>query len=227
MKKTLIALMALAGVAAAESASTLNANLTSAISDYGYTVDGGFVLQTTLTLDGGSEKLMNFDESWYLFSQIKRYFGMTNTSDPGNWDIVGGATTNPFGDTLNVGSSSGWLTDTNTSSDTITVTLTCHALEANDSIQYNTALVVSIPSKSEPIIASQLLDAQGNNSFYFDLNNVEFLKSASSAMVQIGNSEMINLVGYVAPESPVVPEPATATLSLLALAGLAARRRRK
>lgn len=34
-------------------------------------------------------------------------------------------------------------------------------------------------------------------------------------------------IAVTAPEAPVVPEPATATLSLLALAGLAARRRRK
>ena len=36
----------------------------------------------------------------------------------------------------------------------------------------------------------------------------------------------VSYVGYTT-ESPIVPEPATATLSLLALAGLAARRRRK
>lgn len=36
-----------------------------------------------------------------------------------------------------------------------------------------------------------------------------------------------HLKGGEAPDSPTVPEPATATLSLLALAGLAARRRRK
>lgn len=37
----------------------------------------------------------------------------------------------------------------------------------------------------------------------------------------------VQSINVTAPESPVVPEPATATLSLLALAGLAARRRRK
>ena len=41
------------------------------------------------------------------------------------------------------------------------------------------------------------------------------------------NSAGVKNITITAPEAPVVPEPATATLSLLALAGLAARRRRK
>lgn len=49
--------------------------------------------------------------------------------------------------------------------------------------------------------------------------------STSNANTLVGLTGMT--VGYTPVASPVVPEPATATLSLLALAGLCARRRRK
>ncbi len=53
----------------------------------------------------------------------------------------------------------------------------------------------------------------GNQAGYYKIN--EIVHSASYSLIT------------VKPETPSIPEPTTATLSLLALAGLAARRRRK
>ena len=75
-----------------------------------------------------------------------------------------------------------------------------------------------------------LLDSNGGQSAFYDLNDVIFNNNVTSAQLMIGaSSDVIDLVDYVAPtpSTPNIPEPTTATLSLLALAGLAARRRRK
>ena len=57
------------------------------------------------------------------------------------------------------------------------------------------------------------------------MNNVTLNAEAlvfGSSLTSASNFSMV-----VTPSTPAVPEPATATLSLLALAGLASRRRRK
>ena len=57
-------------------------------------------------------------------------------------------------------------------------------------------------------------------------HNMNGINNGGIALYLI-TSDAYNVVATNYPGMPVVPEPATATLSLLALAGLAARRRRK
>ena len=56
---------------------------------------------------------------------------------------------------------------------------------------------------------------------------VAAIKGATGAPAVFGEWQMAAQISATVPASPSIPEPTTATLSLLALAGLAARRRRK
>lgn len=226
MKKTIIALLALSGVAFGATAADVNDNLKKAITDYGYTVESGFSLTTTVSLPGGSNKYFTFSDDWFLFTQENQYFGVTTSADPGSWNLTGGsATTDPFEDALVVGQSVSWLTGP-TPSTSVTISLGCMPLAFGDYVTVQTSLSI-ITNNGTQLVNSQLKDAEGGYTAYFDLNEVEFLTEVSEAKITIGASDAIDLINYVAPETDAVPEPTTATLSLLALAGLAARRRRK
>lgn len=76
-------------------------------------------------------------------------------------------------------------------------------------------------------VETPALFACGNNAYDTDtVTNLGFLsKDASLALTSQGYAPLVGIT--VSPVSAPVPEPATGTLSLLALAGLAARRRRK
>ncbi len=51
--------------------------------------------------------------------------------------------------------------------------------------------------------------------------------SVKHTMRMLTQSDYMPVVSFTVTNTPAIPEPTTATLSLLALAGLAARRRRK
>lgn len=75
---------------------------------------------------------------------------------------------------------------------------------------------------------SSLVSMDGYTFTTTDLSSVTGDLSSYEGQFSIKNADGALTVSYVAPSSsPAVPEPATATLSLLALAGLCARRRRK
>ena len=232
MKKTLTAIMLMSSVAFGASASDVNANLQSAITDYNYIAENGFSMQATIQLNGGSEAYFTFAENWKLYAQVKRYFGVTTGGDPGSWNVVPDGNTDPFTDNLVVGQSKSWIGDTNTDNNTVTITISSTVTSTGDDNQpqYYTFLTVTPSATGTSIISSMLLDSQGGTSAFYDLNDVVFNNNVTSAYLTIGaNADVINLVDYVAPtpSTPNIPEPTTATLSLLALAGLAARRRRK
>lgn len=232
MKKTLTAIMLMSSVAFGASASDVNANLQSAITDYNYIAENGFSMQATIQLNGDQEAYFTFAENWKLFAQVKRYFGVTTSGDPGSWNIVPQGNKDPYTDSLVVGESKSWIGDTEKSSDTVTITISSTVTSTGDDNQpqYYTFLTVTPSAMGGPIIESMLLDSEGGMSAFYDLNDVVFNNNVTSAQLMIGaSSDVIDLVNYVAPtpSTPNIPEPTTATLSLLALAGLAARRRRK
>ena len=121
MKKTLTAIMLMSSVAFGASASDVNANLQSAITDYNYIAENGFSMQATIQLNGNQEAYFTFAENWKLFAQVQRYFGVTTDGDPGSWNIVGQGNTEPYTNPLVVGESKSWIGDTNNSSSTVTI----------------------------------------------------------------------------------------------------------
>lgn len=231
MKKTLITLLAFGSAAFGETTmpSDANYNLGMAIHEYGYNLQEGFMLHTIVTLPQGSGKYFTFSDDWLLFSQERKYFGVTTEGDPGGWPAVGGsATTEPYTEPLVIGQAVSSLTGP-TPTTTVVITLSCTGMSVGDNVTYNTSLRVSTRSgistdSGITLIDSVLLDANEGYTAFFDLRKVEFETNVVEAkLIMGGNPQVIDLVNYTSP----VPEPTTATLSLLALAGLAARRRRK
>ena len=225
MKKTLIALMAMASVAcgATVAGNAVTLNLKNAIEEYGYTTDCSFILEAVVDTAHSSRFFtFNANPDWYLYSQEKKYFGVTTAGDPGSWNISTSGATN-FTDNLVVGETRSWLVGPKSTS-TVTITLTCSPISVGDEVQYSAGLSV-VASDGTELIRSMLMDAEGGQTACFDLNGVTFNTPVTSATLTIANAEgtvlnNFDVVNYI-------PEPATATLSLLALAGLAARRRRK
>lgn len=241
MKKTLIALMALAGMACAADYTVENSWTVNFGSEYsnGYQITGSVEsIDNTwdiVAVTGGSqtsgEKRVHLRDSefgnWtddFQFS-ITLTLGETISASNG-WPVfaeIGGSNTfvrfGPYTNDGNYVSIDGDLTKNDALLDrtfsvaggeTYTVTLTKIGTDLTLAVDGRNVAFGTLADTVSGNITEVVLGGDHNNNY--KINST--VHSVSYGIV-------------TSAESPVVPEPATATLSLLALAGLAARRRRK
>ena len=219
--------MALAGVACA-SQTTLENAITLSQYAVGDSFELSFKIQYTNS-SGGSATQFKMAENWYFFVQGAGgggYAGLTSTSGAMSGaaypDAEGGSS--QWGaselDTNNVrtyvsdnGFYYGWISKK--PSDAITVGMGS-ASKINET-------TITLSYDGEKHTAAFKMDRDDTNgdivvnmsNVTLNANDFEFVSSSIyNATISFGST-------------PVIPEPATATLSLLALAGLAMRRRRK
>ena len=222
MKKTLIALMALAGVASAvEPAPYTGAALSAWLDGAAETVTNNQKYVLTFTLGDwysdnySSGPFFKLTDNLVIRHETGRYVGLGTTQNGPDGSY---ASRNETGDsnidldTVNNGSAdySGWFYDSGTQNTGISgLTFTIDSSSANGTI-------ITMSNGTRTIT----LQKDGHTG----ITNLDFVKAdmiVSSASVVWGDAS--NVITYTAPS---IPEPATATLSLLALAGLCARRRR-
>ncbi len=218
MKKTLIALMALASsafaldpVTQALTLENFNSTLTQ-ISTWNAT---DYTL--TLTIDGadydgyGSGFMVKFADDWGVFTQASSYVAMENTGT----------------------NDRGWVTPTTTEGTTFTWT-------ATDETKLD-SWVSKTPTggNGQPGVAGMTitLDVDTTGSVItLGMTNGTTSIIETGYVVKLADVKLLDgsatgsnqgVTGISNASITYIPEPATATLSLLALAGLAARRRRK
>ena len=212
MKKTLIALMALAGVAmgsVVEDHLAIEAEYTTAPVKAGNFWSGDYVLTFTLAQDytlqdGGSVV------AFYRGSAVNDTYGYNAITLGGSEDaltltIGRGRVFGPLNDAtgIGVGTTMSYYTEGTDNSVTFTTTIQ-KGVEYTLSVTGGDQAMTPTLSWTDAELVTQtetLASYKGN-------------MNSNADLVYAVNTEMI-------------PEPATATLSLLALAGLAARRRRK
>ena len=231
MKKTLIALIALAGVAAATETSTtpitLTATFTSSIAAT-YPADASYAVAiqslSVANKTGGSymteylrpDLNMNTGRNWTLS------FTLTNN---GNEVITLNSVI--FDSFIFNGSGEQHNDDDVSRQARFTLTDSSSTVLGTNDVTFTSSSDYNTDADSTITFASSLKVAAGES---IQLN------------LTVGRDSLSNLGAFVGlkgatfsgevtvpevPNTPAVPEPATATLSLLALAGLAARRRRK
>ena len=240
MKKTLIALMALAGVAMAKPATFF------APEDYGYVAyqtDAALSLSSSTTINASSFDFpygnVNTENGLFIakdggdtspgFAKVVLTLNLTNLDATGNiMTVMTDNSANQSGWGLYLGAE-GALTfgqaNWNGGNPNIhTAKADCGTLTADTEytitlVSKGTGSVVGRGTENFTItVAAEGIEAATYTADGFGLNGNYFSK------MMVGSANGVNgTVGIVA----YVPEPATATLSLLALAGLAARRRRK
>ena len=241
MKKTIIALLALAGMAVAGDVNTDNIKLT--LKDVTFTKSDG---TNTTTLTSGNAAMTWDGTTAYTFWYME--FTLPTVTRTGNYiaTITTGNSTTPSnglsvsvtGTSLTLGSGhENVIENTKTLSFSTTNVLT---FAFYDGVAYlgnkstGKYIFVTPSSTTTTTMTSGTSRAWANN---VTVNNV------TAGSTQIGATKIASLDGLVIPEGQKldmatlmttgvaktmpVPEPTTATLSLLALAGLAARRRRK
>ena len=249
MKKTLIALMALAGVAMADVSLSTQVQKSdgTAIDIYGewetYKTDKSVVEghdcknDTVLTFyvkvsDLFGAVALDADASYQLTSFS--YLGWDDDGELGNGETLtvtlgDQSVTAVITDEHETGSYNPQNTVvftadqvlTFTSSDILTVTLSGTGSGDKVGIKY-----MDSPKTNKVLGTASTLRTDGTLNYYHvygDHNSNSFQKGWKT------DAPIINLTASIVaatPETPAVPEPATATLSLLALAGLASRRRR-
>ena len=222
MKKTLIALMALTGVATAvEPAPYTGAALSAWLTNAAQTVTSNqkYVLTFTLgdwyTDNYSAGSFFKLTNDLVIRHQIGRYVGLGTTTAGPDGDYTSRSEEGNSSidlDTANNGSAdySGWFYDSGTNNTGLSgLTFSIDSSSAGGTI-------ITMSNGTRTIT----LQKDGHTG----ITNLDFVKDdmiISSASVVWGDAA--NVITYTAP----IPEPATATLSLLALAGLAARRRRK
>ena len=211
MKKTLIALMALAGVAAAETGKDLNTKLEQALNEANYTLGDAFTITTTLAGIGNlNTGIVAVADNYYIVNQSHAYWGLNNT-DSNNL-------TNNRAWTLSVSEDG---TDyTYTSTDGTLPIVWAQNQAGSDPAQRTVGAWIGVEISSDGTDSTVKLSYAGSSIVdTFILKGTALDASEISFKENIGDVQSATIT--------VVPEPTTATLSLLALAGLAARRRRK
>lgn len=222
MKKTLITLMALAGVAAAD---TLTFDINRTGNDVTFEFDEAAaqeiltITYTDWTYSGAGNNNVG---SWQSpsnaayqnsFSPDAQLRGNTTDSWTMNFTVTNNteeeiSLTQFTFDTYGI---NGGGSDKNA---TIPVTLTLAGITTNISLDFGGRTTTGT------------LDFTGDNAITIGANQTATLALTMAATNGFNTYSGIT-AGSVTYTTPVIPEPTTATLSLLALAGLAARRRRK
>ena len=218
MKKTLIALMALAGVAMAETASTVTAEFTDlprwAANFYSDNYTLTFTLSEDFTLQNSGTVLAAY---WGTDATTSQWGAnaivLSNGSDGALTLTVGrGKMVNPDGTewenySVTTGTTFTFSGDSASNGNPSTAVFT-------DAIQLGVTYTLSVTG-AEHAMSPTLSWGE------------ESLTGTTFTGNMAGNPpEGKNIIASVNP-GYIIPEPATATLSLLALAGLAARRRRR
>ena len=215
MKKTIITLMALAGVAIANDTGTqFNTALAESIALCDYTLGDAFTVELELYVKNAMDTntgFLQFASNGWIANQAHSYFGI-NTSDSNNINEVAGTYTKVIdgnnytytatsisplwcqNTTLNGSASRGSVW---TNEDNLGVTIATDGKDSWITLTYDET--------------SSIIDTWKFTGVVLNANDIKLDYNLSVV------SSNINLV----------PEPTTATLSLLALAGLAARRRRR
>ncbi len=228
MKKTLIALLALGGIAMANtytgitfsndntgtgltSLFGLTFNLKAASSDYTVTNTMSDTFPQTLTVTE-----ISFDKA-FVFNKNSRYGSGISSKD------VYLYITDESGTILDISSATAVSASTNSSyaGDAVTFTLDCDNIQANTNYRAwfmgtDSGYTVESTGVKTIITTDNLVELRTTKA----LGTTGDLKLLTTAVGGSANSTLSNI------SIKSIPEPATATLSLLALAGLAARRRR-
>ncbi len=210
MKKTIIALMALAGIAAAETVTTtgLTATFVSDPVVAGNCWSGDYEFTFTLTDD---YTMADFGTvlAFYRGSAVNDTYGYNAIVLSGSDDAL----------TLTVGRGRAYNTVDNATGISAGTTFT-FAGGATDKVTFTTAI--------EKGVTYTLTVTGGDQAMTPTLTWVDGQETLSSYSGNMnGNAALTSVVNPGTKVTEIVPEPTTATLSLLALAGLAARRRRK
>ena len=202
MKKTLVALMAMAGMAfgAAEDHLAIDAAFTTVPVQAGNFWSADYVLTFTLAADYSLE---------HGGSVVAFYRGSAVNDSHGYNAITLGGTNDAL--TLTVGRGRVFNTLNNATGIGANTTMTYQ-----DSVTFETAIEKGVTYTLSVTGATGAMTP----TLTWGVDGVETLKSYNGNMN--GNAAITYAVN-----TEYIPEPATATLSLLALAGLAARRRRK
>ncbi len=241
MKKSLITLMALSCVAMGDTTLTLDDAAKAVAGNTGYNTEGGkFTVALTLDVDA-LRTLLEKGQTKSWGTNIINY--VANGTDTG-------VTLNGGSDSQNKITSSGlyarWGTDTawnpTGGSDIRWDGGTDLATLGWDSIEYaglvysfdknggtGTTVAFTLINNEGTAIVDSYVKASGLTSSNAGVAALTFDSSVLSSYYfneLKGEADMKALAGLAAKAAPL-PEPTTATLSLLALAGLAARRRRK
>lgn len=242
MKKTLIAIMALAGVALAETttftSTTSNTNLGGfggvdfSISEAGWLSSTSMDYDTYNALSLESVTLSMYN-TWYTNNNMTTGFGIgiyekTVTNGIATWTLIG--KTDWFTHTGNS------YTGTHTFTVEGTVTLdteSTYTLAFFAGKDYLAGLEIGSTrnsmaganewKNSSPSSTTDTLAAVGLRGVKSDATGSVLMYNPTDKGTQTGWTPNVTLTGTAV----LIPEPTTATLSLLALAGLAVRRRRK
>ena len=221
MKKTLITLLALCGVAAADTATTpdeLTWNLLS------ITTPANGVLGSGNSAIDWSEETGNLTNSWELSFTLDP----SRVSDQYLFGTVKD-NSGAHGYTLQITSGGAIRLNQNKSVEVLTV----GSYSAEDSAVAITLQFVKFVDAEGEFKSGTFTLTVGNDSASYTvdaMDNTVFTKGSNNNVWTNGGAEKLSGISLKYADSVVslpVPEPTTATLSLLALAGLAARRRRK
>lgn len=233
MKKTLIALMALAGVASAALTkdSTLTGITDTANNSYSWTTDTSNAAITLILSDSAFNESEGFGAFVLTGGKLNdtniNYVAVQHKTDGGGFQIADTNIGTAWGENL-MGTP---------------IAESAMSGAAWSAAKY-AALTFAINSQGETYTLLSVIDSAGTitnigaasigtNVSFTGISGIRLNKhsAVSEAYIYSGSWTTTDLAtvtsNVLSAKVPAIPEPATATLSLLALAGLAARRRRK
>ena len=227
MKKTLIALMALAGISYGFTYSDANdwlqGSLVSDITSYTIT----FQIDDNWSKLGG-ENIFTFNTGWHIRHEVAQYLGFSTngTSVTGSYNSRNGADVVYNIDLDELKTYQGWFFDGSNGNEQKGLKGVCITISGD--AQTGTSVTLIASEKAITLTRDIYYAPATDGSFGFlsddtNLKNGTFMKTLS---IEYTANGVTYAAAYPDSVTPAVPEPATATLSLLALAGLCARRRR-